>query len=359
MTSATSLPRVLPRALRSILCLGLTLGALALGGCSIEQEDQQEAKVKVERVTGAQLLAQATNDYERFMANCRICIEGNLSNEQLDELVATYLSTYTGKLQWGPDAFLYQRMEPTNAFEKCATKAMIMGNKKPFDNMIVRQGRIARTARFFYANHEPAEGAFWLRRLVNVKGERDGLEIAGRVFIQDMRTIPAGVKLLEQSARLGNHNARQMLLGLMNPGSTYYQEITANTYVEDEAEQGNNLDAADNGNGNGTAQNQKGKKGKKGKPDKNQQQALASEHSSSAEQAARGEATLKRLAGKDGAQTSSAAGADNPQLRNRKAHEQRLAQVEARTEQMRSAAMERIKKLEAKQQQPQQTAPQK
>lgn len=357
MTSAISLPRVLPRALRSILCLGLTLGALALGGCSIEQEDQQEAKVKVERVTGAQLLAQATNNYERFMANCRICIEGNLSNEQLDELVATYLSTYTGKLQWGPDAFLYQRMEPTNAFEKCATKAMIMGNKKPFDNMIVRQGRIARTARFFYANHEPAEGAFWLRRLVNVKGERDGLEIAGRVFIQDMRTIPAGVQLLEQSARLGNHNARQMLLGLMNPGSTYYQEITANTYVEDEAEQGNNLAAADNGNG--TAQNQTGKKGK---PGKNQKQALASEHSSSAEQAARGEATLKRLAGKDGAQTSSAAGADNPQLRNRKAHEQRLAQVEARTEQMRSAAMERIKKLEAKQQpqqQPQQTAPQK
>ena len=168
------------------LTLALALASLVLSGCSIEQE---EAKVAVDRITGEQLLAQATNDYERFLANCRICIEGNLTDPQIDELVATYLSSYTGRLDWGPDAFIYQRME-------CAQKAMIMGNRKPFENMIVRQGRIARTARFFYANNEPAEGAFWLRRLVNVKGERDGLEVAGRVFIQDLRTIPAGVRLL-------------------------------------------------------------------------------------------------------------------------------------------------------------------
>lgn len=311
------------------LTLALALASLVLSGCSIEQEDQQEAKVAVDRITGEQLLAQATNDYERFLANCRICIEGNLTDPQIDELVATYLSSYTGRLDWGPDAFIYQRMEPTNAFEKCAQKAMIMGNRKPFENMIVRQGRIARTARFFYANNEPAEGAFWLRRLVNVKGERDGLEVAGRVFIQDLRTIPAGVRLLEQSARMGNHNARQMLLGLMNPGSSYYQEITANTYVDDDE---NNQDSVDQENNNKGAK--AGKKADKKAGKANQQVAA---NTSQEEQNA---AHLSRLSGKEGV-------ASNPQLRNRQAHQERLAEMEARTEQMRQAALERIKKLEA------------
>lgn len=302
------------------LTLALALASLVLSGCSIEQEDQQEAKVAVDRIIGEQLLAQATNDYERFLANCRICIEGNLTDPQIDELVATYLSSYTGRLDWGPDAFIYQRMEPTNAFEKCAQKAMIMGNRKPFENMIVRQGRIARTARFFYANNEPAEGAFWLRRLVNVKGERDGLEVAGRVFIQDLRTIPAGVRLLEQSARMGNHNARQMLLGLMNPGSSYYQEITANTYVDDDE---NNQEESDP-----KADKKAGKKA-----GKQAQQTTAAQENQNA-------ATLKRLSGKE-------SGPSNPQMRNRQAHQARLTEMEARTEQMRQAALERIKKLEA------------
>ena len=302
------------------LTLALALASLVLSGCSIEQEDQHEAKVAVDRITGEQLLAQATNDYERFLANCRICIEGNLTDPQIDELVATYLSSYTGRLDWGPDAFIYQRMEPTNAFEKCAQKAMIMGNRKPFENMIVRQGRIARTARFFYANNEPAEGAFWLRRLVNVKGERDGLEVAGRVFIQDLRTIPAGVRLLEQSARMGNHNARQMLLGLMNPGSSYYQEITANTYVDDD--ENNQEESAPKAD----------KKAEK-KAGKQAQQNTAAQEDQNA-------ATLKRLSGKESVPS-------NPQMRNRQAHQARLTEMEARTEQMRQAALDRIKKLEA------------
>lgn len=306
------------------LTLALALASLVLSGCSIEQEDQQEAKVAVDRITGEQLLAQATNDYERFLANCRICIEGNLTDPQIDELVATYLSSYTGRLDWGPDAFIYQRMEPTNAFEKCAQKAIIMGNRKPFENMIVRQGRIARTARFFYANNEPAEGAFWLRRLVNVKGERDGLEVAGRVFIQDLRTIPAGVRLLEQSARMGNHNARQMLLGLMNPGSSYYQEITANTYVDDDE---NNQEKSDN-----KADKKADKKAGKNAGKQAQQTTAAQENQNAA--------TLKRLSVKE-------SGPSNPQMRNRQAHQARLTEMEARTEQMRQAALERIKKLEA------------
>ena len=95
--------------------------------------------------------------------------------------------------------------------------------------MIIRPARVARIARYFYAMNNPTQGAFWLQRIINTQGEVRGLEVAGRIFIQDTRTIGVGVRLLEQSARLGNRNARQMLLGLMNPGSTYYQEITRNT----------------------------------------------------------------------------------------------------------------------------------
>ena len=48
-------------------------------------------------------------------------------------------------------------------------------------------------------------------------------------------------------------------------------------------------------------------------------------------------AHLSRLSGKEGV-------ASNPQLRNRQAHQERLAEMEARTEQMRQAALERIKR---------------
>lgn len=214
------------------LTLALILGStIVLSGCSIKDETSQEIKVQRQELINPQPKTKT----QRFINLCSECILGDLS--KLDEIVATYQSSFTPKTNYPKGAFLYQKIAPTQAFERCAQKAMILGDNRAFNAMIIRQGKIARTARYFYATNKPTQGAFWLQRIINVKGEMDGLEVAGRIFIQDIRTIGIGVRLLEQSARLGNRNSRQMLMGLMNPGSVYYQQLTKNSLLEDEDDQ--------------------------------------------------------------------------------------------------------------------------
>lgn len=221
------------------LTLALILGStIVLSGCSIKDETSQEIKVQRHELINPKPKTKT----QRFINLCSECILGDLS--KLDEIVATYQSSFTPKTNYPKGAFLYQKITPTLAFERCAQKAMLLGDNRAFNAMFIRQGKIARTARYFYATNKPTQGAFWLQRIVNVKGEMDGLEVAGRVFIQDIRTIGIGVRLLEQSARLGNRNARQMLMGLMNPGSVYYQQLTKNSLLEDEDDQ--SAEAIDN-----------------------------------------------------------------------------------------------------------------
>ncbi|MBU3843612.1 MAG: hypothetical protein H9847_01880 [Candidatus Anaerobiospirillum pullicola] len=206
--------------------------ALVLSGCSIEQSDNAEAKIEVTKEVKN---PEEMTPVERFIYDCDQCVLGDIS--KLSELITTYHSTYTRSNEYTPDSFLYQHIEPTQAFERCAQKAMLEGDRTGFDNMIIRPGRVARIARYFYAQDDATQGAFWLQRIINTQGENHGFEVAGRIFIQDMRTIDVGVRLLEQSARLGNRNARQMLMGLMNPGSSYYQEITRNAPQNDDMEE--------------------------------------------------------------------------------------------------------------------------
>ena len=201
--------------LASLSALSLAL-CLSLNGCSIANEDETEQKIEV---TETKKTEQEMTPVEKFIADCDRCVLGDISH--LPELIATYQSTYTGHTDYTPDSFTYQHLEPTLAFERCAQKAAQEGDRSAFDSMIIRPARVARIARYFYAMNNPTQGAFWLQRIINTQGEVRGLEVAGRIFIQDTRTIGVGVRLLEQSARLGNRNARQMLLGLMNPGSTY------------------------------------------------------------------------------------------------------------------------------------------
>ncbi len=221
------------------LTLALILGSTSdLSGCSLKDAPSQEIKVQRQELINPKPKTKT----QRFINLCSECILGDLS--KLDEIVATYQSSFTPKTNYPKGAFLYQKITPTLAFERCAQKAMLLGDNRAFNAMIIRQGKIARTARYFYATNKPTQGAFWLQRIINVKGEMDGLEVAGRVFIQDIRTIGIGVRLLEQSARLGNRNARQMLMGLMNPGSVYYQQLTKNSLLEDEDDQ--SAEAIDN-----------------------------------------------------------------------------------------------------------------
>lgn len=223
----------------SLSALGMAL-CLSLNGCSIANEDETEQKIEV---TETKKTEQEMTPVEKFIAECDRCVLGDISH--LPELIATYQSTYTGRTDYTPESFTYQHLEPTLAFERCAQKAAQEGDRSAFDSMIIRPARVARIARYFYAMNNPTQGAFWLQRIINTQGEVRGLEVAGRIFIQDTRTIGVGVRLLEQSARLGNRNARQMLLGLMNPGSTYYQEITRNTLSDStDGEDSNSADSA-------------------------------------------------------------------------------------------------------------------
>lgn len=234
--SATSTPFL---RFASLSALSLAL-CLSLNGCSIANEDETEQKIEV---TETKKTEQEMTPVEKFIAECDRCVLGDISH--LPELIATYQSTYTGRTDYTPESFTYQHLEPTLAFERCAQKAAQEGDRSAFDSMIIRPARVARIARYFYAMNNPTQGAFWLQRIINTQGEVRGLEVAGRIFIQDTRTIGVGVRLLEQSARLGNRNARQMLLGLMNPGSTYYQEITRNTLSDStDGEDSNSADSA-------------------------------------------------------------------------------------------------------------------
>lgn len=203
----------------------LLTASMLLNGCSIRDETSEE--IMVEEQGEEIVLKKPRTKTEFFIQKCIECAAGDLT--YLDEIVETYNSTFTNTTDYPHGAFLYQRMKPTQAYESCALKALIEGNRMPYDNIIVRPNKIARVARYFYAYNQPTQGAYWLQRIVNIRGEVNGLEVAGRVFIQDPRTIGIGVQLLEQSARLGNRAAGQMLTGLMTPGSPYYQQLTTNT----------------------------------------------------------------------------------------------------------------------------------
>lgn len=212
--------------------LGLLAASLAfvLSGCSIEDIASEEIKLQSDSVIESNL--NSSDPTVRFIAEAEKCVQGDISN--LQQLIQTYYSTFTNSTNYSPTQFMYQRVEPTLAFEKCAEKAQAMGDNSAMSQVIIRPARIARISRYFYIQKEYAQGAFWLQRLVNMNGEKDGLYVAGRVFIQDIRTINIGVRLLEQSARLENREARQMLLGLLQPGSSYYQSITRNALLEEE-----------------------------------------------------------------------------------------------------------------------------
>lgn len=204
--------------------------AWSLQGCTIEDDVAEDMLVKTDEME----YSVDDTDAERaaFLVECHKCIQGDLSN--LPWIIKTYHSSFTASKNYKPGQFKYQYITSTQAYEKCAEKAKAMGDNSAMSQLIIRPARSARISRYFYIYNDYIQGAYWLQRLVNINGEKDGYYTAGRIFIQDMRTISIGVQLLERSARLGNREARQMLLGLMQPGSSYYHSITQNTLIEDE-----------------------------------------------------------------------------------------------------------------------------
>lgn len=251
----------------SFLVKSIVLGlcSLLISSCSIQQEDTQEKKVSIEEKT----LDQIDSPVEAFIFECDKCIRGDLS--RLDDIIVAYQSTITKGIDYHPYSFAYQQIKPTQSFEQCAQKAQQLGHPEAFAAIVLRPALNARIARYFYTKGEITQGAYWLQRLVNMRGEKNAYEIAGRVFIQDPRTISIGARMLAQSARLGNKNAQQMLLGLMSPGSLYYQQITTVDNLDNLTSEGSNDSNLDTTKANKTSKDQaKGGKNKDKAKEKDQ-----------------------------------------------------------------------------------------
>lgn len=230
MKKRNGLSKLLAKGQPSTLARGLiiALSACLLSSCSIKDETLEEKKIAKPDASEEPI----STPVEAFIAECNKCIQGDMS--RLEDIIVAYQSTITKGIDYTPYSFAYQQIKPTQAFEQCAQKARQVGRNEAFDAIVLRPALNARIARYFYTQGQLTQGAYWLQRLINMRGEKDALEVAGRSFIQDPRTMSIGVKLLEQSARLGHKNARQVLLGLMSPGSLYYQQITQVDYSENQ-----------------------------------------------------------------------------------------------------------------------------
>lgn len=215
---------------KTLLLLSLLSGSLFLCACNIEQDPQEDALVSdiIEREA-----PDPDDKVAVFKDKCYDCIEGNITG--LQNLIDEYGSTFTSGVEFTEDSFLLQNISPTIIFERCAQKAASLGDSTALYNKMTRPNRMAKAARYFYIKKDYTTGGFWLRRLINTRGERDGMLIAGRVFIQDLRSFADGTKMLKRSAELGNKDASTILLSLLQPGSIYYQTLTQNS-IEDEGE---------------------------------------------------------------------------------------------------------------------------
>lgn len=87
------------------LTLALILSStIVLSGCSIKDETSQEIKVQRHELINPKPKTKT----QRFINLCSECILGDLS--KLDEIVATYQSSFTPKTNYPKGAFLYQKL---------------------------------------------------------------------------------------------------------------------------------------------------------------------------------------------------------------------------------------------------------
>ena len=189
-----------------------------LSGCSIQDETNENIKNKTEH----EEVLQISDLEKKFIDDANLCVKGDISN--LPSIIERYKKSYRDKNY--PEPYTLQEKDANRAFEKCAQKALRLGDPSAFNAMITRPGQAARISRAFYIKGNLAEGAFWLQRVINIEGPENGYERAGRIFIQRKETLPIGAKLLEYSARLGSITARQSLYNLTNPSSYAFLQLT-------------------------------------------------------------------------------------------------------------------------------------
>ncbi|MBO6258639.1 MAG: hypothetical protein J6M93_04825 [Succinivibrio sp.] len=189
-----------------LLLLSLVAGALAQG-CAIENE--YDEKIIIPDENNSQ--HQHDERENTFMDLCKKCVLGDF--DELNTLRNTYFQSFRDR-SFTP-RFLFQREEFNSYYESCIHKAVSEGKADNSINyMIIGPYSASLIAREMYAENRAADGAFWIRRVINLQGRKNGYEIAGSIFIRNEKTYNIGVKMLGESAHLGNFQAYGQLYDL-------------------------------------------------------------------------------------------------------------------------------------------------
>lgn len=186
-------------------------------GCSIENEYDEKIIEPEENID-----QRVADERERdFIDLCKKCVMGDF--KQLDRLRDIYFQSLRNR-NFTP-RFLFQREKLNSFYEACIHKAVSDG-KADYSSgyVIVGPYSSALLARDMYAENRLADGAYWIRRVINLQGRELGYEIAGSVFIRDDRTYDIGVKMLGEAAHLGNRQAFSTLYELSTSTDTGKKE---------------------------------------------------------------------------------------------------------------------------------------
>lgn len=203
---------------QTVLFVLFMCGLSVVSGCSIQDETNENIKNE----TRQEEIVKISDLKKKFIDDATLCVKGDIGN--LPSIIDRYRKSYRDKNY--PEPYSLQEKDANRAFEKCAQKALRLGDSSAFNAMITRPGQAARISRGFYIKGNLTDGAFWLQRVINIEGPENGYERAGRIFVQRKETLPIGAKLLEYSARLGSITARQSLYNLTNPSSYAFLQLT-------------------------------------------------------------------------------------------------------------------------------------
>ncbi len=198
---------------RAPVMAALLCAVCVLCSCSIEKEDQERISADTP------LIAQSSEDplVENFRDRARQCVLGKTA------LAPLLLTDYQQSMAEPKDSDLkdrgylrYQTQELSLMMRKCLRKSDLETGGALLADSIPDASVCARISRDFYAMGKNAEGAYWMRLVINLLGEMNGYEQAGEIFVQRPQTRDIGARMLSASALMGNREARARLLDIVS-----------------------------------------------------------------------------------------------------------------------------------------------
>jgi hypothetical protein len=194
---------------RALAAAAALFAAALLCSCTIEKDDPEKVSAPPAQDEEAAGLDPAAS---LFRARARQCVRGKTS------LAQGLLSDFKASMDPSAgDGYLdFQDPDLTLILRKCLRKSDIENGGALLEESIPDPAECARISRDFYAMGRHAQGAYWLRQVVNIMGMMNGYEQAGEVFVQRKETLGMGARMLSAAARMGSRDARMRLLDLVS-----------------------------------------------------------------------------------------------------------------------------------------------